>query len=147
LLGFGITFYSFWLTWREQKRTRDAVRQAIERAAYSMLNTVTDEVERLLFDFKDAVRSRLWKRAGEKCDEAESRTARIVDHPHVESDENNALAVGIDDLRLVSRYITTHKVLKQSSEGFHDPKMDAVDKLIAALRRIRTRIGNKVWEV
>jgi hypothetical protein len=148
VIGFSITFYGFRLTLGEQKRIRKAVTKAIERAASSILSSTAEEAERALLEFKDAVRRGVWLRAGEKCDDAEARVARMLGNPHLVANEGQNLATGVDDLRLVSRYITLQKTLKANpARGFHEPKLDVVDRLIATLRGIRARIHNRVWEV
>ncbi|HWG45009.1 MAG TPA: hypothetical protein VN688_19725 [Gemmataceae bacterium] len=148
VIGFSITFYGFRLTLGEQNRIRQAVTKAIERAASSVLSSTAEEVEGLLLEFKNAVRRGEWLRAGEKCDDAEARVARMLGNPHLFENEQQNLAIGVDDLRLVSRYITLQKTLKpHPAGGFHEPKLDKVDRLIATLRAIRARIHNRVWEV
>lgn len=148
VIGFGITFYAFSLTLGEQRRIRQAVARAIERVASSILSSTAEEAESLLLEFKNAVRREEWLRAGEKCDDAEARVARMRGNPHLTANEDQDLATGVDDLRLVSRYITRQKMLKPNpARGFHEAKLDAVDRLIATLRSIRARIQNRVWEV
>lgn len=148
VIGFTLTFYGFSLTLGEQNRIRKAVANAIERAASSILLNIAEEAERLLLDFKDAVRRAEWLRAGQKCDDAEARVARMLGNPHLVASEDENLATGVDDLRLVSRYITREKILKPNpARRFHDPKLAKVDRLIASLRTIRARIHNRVWEV
>ena len=148
VIGFGITFYGFSLTLGEQNRIRQAVTKAIEKAASNILSSIAEEAERLLLEFKDAVRRGEWLRAGQKCDDAESRVARMLGNPHLVANEDQNLAMGVDDLRLVSRYITREKTLKANpARGFHEPKLDVVDRRLAALRAIRARIHNRVWEV
>jgi hypothetical protein len=148
VIGFSITFYGFSLTLGEQTRIRQAVANAIERAASSILSNAAEEAERLLLEFKDAVRQSEWLRAGQKCDDAEARVARMLGNPHLIASENQNLATAVDDLRSVSRYITLWKTLRTNpARGFHEPKLDVVDRVIATLRGIRARIANRVWEV
>lgn len=147
IIGFGITFYGFSLTLGEQRRIRQAVTRAVERVASGILSSTAEEAEGLLLEFKNAVRRGEWLRAGEKCDDAEARVARMLGNPHLAANEDQNLAMGVDDLRLVSRYITAQKTLKANpARGFHEPKLDAVDRLIATLRGIHARIRNRVWE-
>lgn len=148
IVGFSITFYGFSLTLGEQRRIRKAVTTAIEKAASSILSSTAEEAENLLLEFKDAVRRGEWLRAGEKCEDAGARVSRMLGNPHLATNEDQNLAMGVDDLQLVPRYITVKKTLKANpARGFHEPKLDAVDGLIATLRGIRARIHNKVWEL
>ena len=147
VIGFGITFYGFRLTLGEQKRIRKAVSDAVERAASSMLSSAAEEAEGLLLGFKDAVRRGAWQRAGEKCDDAQARVARILGNPHLQENENQGLVASVDDLRLVSHYLTQKALKINPALSFHEPKMDAVDRLIATLRDILARRRNRVWEV
>lgn len=148
VIGFAITFYGFSLTLDEQNRIRKAVASAMEKAASSILSNAAEEAERLLLEFKDAVRQGEWLRAGQKCDDAEARVARMLGNPHLTVNEDQNLAMGVDDLRFVSRYITRWKILRTNpATGFHEPKLAGVDRVIATLRGIRARIENRVWEV
>ncbi len=147
IVGLGITFFGFVVTLGEQDRIRAAVRSAIERAATNVLASRAEEGERLLLEFKDAVHRGEWRRAGEKCDDARARIARVLDNPHLSEAENLDLVDSVDDLRQVSRYITVQKTLRTNpAKGFHQPKLDAVDRVIAVLNRLLARIGNQVWE-
>lgn len=148
MIGFAVTFFGFWFVFGEQARIRAAVSAAVGRAASTVISSATDEAERLLLGFLDAVREKRWTRAGEKCDDAGSQVSRILDNPHLLEKENRDLAAGVDNLHLVSNYLTIYKALKdEPAEGFHEPKLEAVHRLITALRTVRSRIQKRVWEV
>ena len=144
MIGLVITVFGFSLTLGEQRRIRKAVAAAIGEAALSVLGEKAEEVERLLREFRDAVREQLWGRAAERCEDASSRLARLTGHQHLESAEKDSFGAGVNDLRSISAYLSTYKILKATPpRGFDRKRMEAVDRLTDALNGSIARTRNR----
>jgi len=150
LVGLAITIFGFLMTWRRQRRfqeeTKQAVRNAAEKIALQVLATGAEDLHRLLTAAVDAVLSQQWPRLLDKCRDARVYALRLIGNPHLTDDEQISLQEGADDLTLVVKYIETKKLTPNPPAGFHAPKREAIDKLMAAVATMQARLANLQWE-
>jgi hypothetical protein len=99
-------------------------------------------VARILRELRQASRSLQRLRAIDRCEEARSQLARLLDHPQLQSEEKVRIPSVLDDLNVVQAYVESGKRRDLDPE-----KKVRLDNWIAFFARIEGRLDNAALEI
>ena len=71
---------------------------------------------------------------------------RMQGNPHLTAEESQGIATGIDDLRIVSKYIMRNKLKPNSPAAFQPERLELIDRVHDNMRAIQARQRTQMWE-
>jgi hypothetical protein len=128
-------------------RARADARAALEKMALLLLSAEAGNLLRIVNDLRAAIRNEQWERAVVFCREASLATIPLIGNPQLTEDERQWVRGGGLDMAALLRYIETKWLgAAEPPEGFHPPKIKALDNLLDSLGNIQVRLRREAME-
>lgn len=126
---------------------RTESRALLGKIRVKMMGDTCEQAYLFASEARHAIRSGLWMRAVEKCQDARILPSRLLSFQDVTEAQRTAIRAAVEDLEATIGFIERNRLKQSPPPGMPDNKVQPLDSLINELEKVRGRLLQQLLEV